>query len=69
MFDASCSSRKGGSPVNDILHAGLLVTPLLFDVMCKFRSYDYAIVSGIEKAFLQIRLTEKTQRFYKIYLV
>ena len=27
--------------------------------MCKFRSYNYAIVSDIEKSFLQIRLAEK----------
>ena len=27
--------------------------------MCKFRSYNYAIVSDIEKSFLQISLAEK----------
>ena len=52
VFDASCPSRKDGPSLNDILHAGPPLTPLLFDVMCKFRSYNNALVSDIEKAFL-----------------
>ena len=59
MFDASYSIKKGGPSLNDILYAGPPLTPLLFDVMCKFWSYNYAIVSNIGKAFLEISLVEK----------
>ena len=48
MIDASCPSGKGGPSLNDILHA---LSPLLFHVMFKFRSYNYAIVTDIEKHF------------------
>ena len=40
MLDACCPSRKGGPSLNDVLHAGGPLTSLLFDVMCKFRSYN-----------------------------
>ena len=59
MFDASCTSRKARSSLNDILHAGPPFNIFLFDVMSKFRSYTYAVVSSIEKEFLQISLAEK----------
>ena len=59
MFDASCPSRKGGPSLNVVLHAEPPLAPLLFDVMCNFRSYNCTIISDIEKAFLQIILAEK----------
>ena len=51
VFDSNCLSAKGGSSLNAILHTELPLTPLLFDVMCKFRPYNDAIVSDIEKHF------------------
>ena len=66
MFDASCPSRKGGPSLNSILHAGPPLTPLLFDVMCNFQSYNCATVSYIEKAFLQISLAEKHKDYTEI---
>ena len=66
MFDACCPSRKGGPSLNDVLHAEGPLTPLLFDVMCKFRSYNYAIVSDIEKAFLQTSLAEKHRDYTRL---
>ena len=66
MFDACWPSRKGRPSLNDVLHAGGPLTPLLFDVMCKFRSYNYAIVSDIEKAFLQTSLAEKHRDYTRL---
>ena len=54
VFDASLPSRKDGPSLNDILHGGWSLTSLLFDVTCKFQSYNYAIVSDLEKVFLQV---------------
>ena len=59
VFDASRNSRKAGSSLNDILHAVPPFKIFLFDVVFKFRPYSYAIVSRIEKAFLQISLAEQ----------
>ena len=52
-FDVICPRRKGKPSLNDILHAEPPLTSLLFDVMGKFGSYNYAIVSDTEKVFLQ----------------
>ena len=68
MFDASCTSRKRGSSPNDILHAETPFNISLFDVMCKFRPYSYAIVSSIEKVFLQISLVEKRRDYTRFIL-
>ena len=38
--------------LKDILHPGSPLTPVLFDVMRKFQSYNYTIVNDIEKSFL-----------------
>ena len=61
VFDASCPSRKHGPSFNDILHAGPLLTPLLFDINC-------AIVSDIEEVFLQISLQKKHRNYTKFIL-
>ena len=66
MFDVSCPSRKGRPSLNGILHAGPPLTPLLFDVMCKFQFYNCATASYIEKAFLQISLAEKHKDYTEI---
>lgn len=41
VVDASRPSRKDGPSLNDIMHGGPSLTSLLFNVMCKFRSYNF----------------------------
>ena len=56
VFDASCKERKSGTSLNDCLHVGPPLTPLLFDILVRFRENRIAIVGDIEKAFLNIEV-------------
>ena len=56
VYDASCKERKTGSSLNDCLHKGPSLTPLIFDMLLRFRSDKVALVGDIEKAFLNIEI-------------
>ncbi|KJH42146.1 hypothetical protein DICVIV_11877 [Dictyocaulus viviparus] len=68
VFDAS-AHQKGQPSLNEVLHQGPLILPQICDILLRFRIGDIAIISDVEKAFLQIRLHEKdrdaTQPTYK----
>ena len=57
MYDASAKST--GPSLNDCLHAGPSLTPLIFDILLRFRVHPIAIVADIEKAFLNIAIAPK----------
>ena len=40
--------------LNDCLHVGPSLTPMIFDVLLKFRTNHVALVGDTEKAFLNI---------------
>ena len=56
VYDASCKDRKTGTALNDCLHVGPPLTPLIFDVLLRFRENRIALVGDIEKAFLNIEI-------------
>ena len=56
VFDAS--ARDNGPNLNDCLYKGPHLTPLLYDILLKFRSHVVALTSDIEKAFLQINVNK-----------
>ena len=56
VFDASCKARKSGVSLNDCLHVGPPMTPLLFEILLRFRENKVALVGDIEKAFLNIEI-------------
>ena len=58
VFDAS-SKEKGGVSLNDCLHVGPALTPLLFDILIRFREKSIALVGDIEKAFLNVEVEER----------
>ena len=41
-----------------VCNKGPCLTPLLFDVLLRFRAHDIALTADIEKAYLQISVTE-----------
>uniref|UniRef100_A0A183FAA1 CCHC-type domain-containing protein n=1 Tax=Heligmosomoides polygyrus TaxID=6339 RepID=A0A183FAA1_HELPZ len=55
VFDAS-AHYSGKPSLNDVLHQGPLILPKLFSMMLRFRTGSIAIISDVEKAFLQVRL-------------
>ena len=56
VFDAS--ARDNGPSLNDCLYKGPHLTPLLYDILLRFRSHVVALTCDIEKAFLQINVNE-----------
>ncbi|XP_075529865.1 uncharacterized protein LOC142563199 [Dermacentor variabilis] len=57
VFDAS-SKAAGKLLLNDVLFAGPNLNSNLADILIRFRVHNVAIMSDIEKAFLQIELAE-----------
>ena len=54
VYDASAKESKSGVALNDCLHTGPSLNPLLFDILVRFRENKVALVGDIEKAFLNI---------------
>ena len=59
VYDASSKERKNGTSLNDCLHTGPSLNPLLFQILVRFRENRVALVGDIEKAFLNIAVDEK----------
>ena len=56
VYDASCKDGKTGVSLNSCLHVGPPMTPMIFDVLLRFRANHVALVGDIEKAFLKIEI-------------
>ena len=50
VYDASRKDRKLGVSLNDCLHVGPSLTPMILDVLLRFRANPVALVGDIEKA-------------------
>ncbi|VDO48298.1 unnamed protein product, partial [Heligmosomoides polygyrus] len=55
VFDASSHAIDELS-LNDVIYEEHSLTPLIHEVLLKFRTHVYTMVADIQKAFLQIRL-------------
>jgi hypothetical protein len=56
VYDSSAKSGKRGVSLNECLHVGPSLNPLLFDVLLRFRMHRVALIADIEKAFLNIEV-------------
>ncbi|XP_048577132.1 uncharacterized protein LOC125559150 [Nematostella vectensis] len=56
IYDASAKTGKRGLSLNDCLHVGPSLNPLLFNVLLRFRLHRVALIADIEKAFLNIEV-------------
>ena len=58
VYDASAKESKNELSLNDCLYKGPSLTPHLFDVLLRFRLHLIAFICDIQKAFLQIKVSE-----------
>ena len=65
-FDAS--SKITGPKLNGCLFSGLSITEVLFSIFLLSRVDRIAMIADIEKAFLQIAVSEK-RKLYSIFVV
>ena len=54
VYDPSAKEGKNGTSLNDCLHTGPSLNPLLFEILVRSRENRVALVRDIEKAFLNI---------------
>ncbi len=54
--DCLAKERKYGKSMNDCLHIGPLLQPLLYHSLLRFRIYSVALLGDIQQAFLQIKV-------------
>ena len=54
VYDASAKDLKSNTSLNDCLHIGPSLNPLLLDILLRFRVNRVALVVDIEKAFLNV---------------
>ena len=59
VFDASAKERKSGRSLNECLHKGPALMPMLFDIVLRYRMYAVALVGDVQKAFHQIEVSEE----------
>ncbi|XP_057312293.1 uncharacterized protein LOC130653800 [Hydractinia symbiolongicarpus] len=65
VFDASAKINHESPCLNDILYKGPQLTPQLYVVLLRFRSYPIVLIADIEKAFLQIAIKETDRNFLR----
>lgn len=56
VYDASSKEGKKGVSLNDCLHVGPTLPPMLYEILIRFREKPIALVDDIEKAFLNIEV-------------
>ena len=58
VYDASSKGSKTEASLNDCLHVGPSLNPLLYNILLWFRENRVALVGDIEKAFLNVEVDE-----------
>ena len=54
VYDASAKDLKSNTSLNDCLHVGHSLNPLLTDILLRFRVNKVALVADIEKTFSNV---------------
>ena len=63
VYDAS--ARNHGPSLNDCLYAGPPLTPLIFNILTRFRVHPVAVTADIEKAFLNIAISPEHRDYLR----
>jgi hypothetical protein len=63
VYDAS--AKTTGPSLNECLYSGPSLTPLIFDILLRFRVHSVAMTADIEKAFLNVAVAEEHRDFLR----
>ena len=66
VFDGSAKANPNLFSLNDCLEKGPNLTPLIFDVLLKFREHKIGITADIEKAFHQIMIKPEDRNMLRL---
>ena len=69
VYDASSKEGKKGTSLNDCLHVGPSLTPLLFDILLRFRENRIVLIGDIEKAFLNVEVDREDRDYLRFLWV
>ena len=69
VYDASARSGKNTSSLNDCLYAGPPLSPLIYDILLRFRAHKTALIGDIEKAFLNVSVHPKDRDYLRFLWV
>ena len=67
VYDASSKEGKYGTSLNDCLHVGPSPTPLLFEILLRFRENNIAIIADIEKHFSMLKSKRRIEIVFAFY--
>ena len=59
VFDAPSKESRIGVSLNDRLHVGPPLVPLLFDVLLRLRTYKVVHIGDIQQAFLNVEVAKE----------
>ena len=65
VFDASAKPSPSTNSVNECMHAGPPLQPLLWDILIRARMSAHVVLADIQKAFLQIGLKEEDRDAFR----
>ena len=69
VYNASCKDRESGVSLNDFLNAGPPHTPLMLDILLRFREKLVVFIVDIEKAFLNIEVSPTDTDYFRLLWV
>eukprot|EP00794_Sanderia_malayensis_P018427 gene18427-biopygen12366 len=69
VYDASCKDKVTKISLNDCLHVGPSLTPLIFDILLRFRGMRVGLVGDIAKAFLNIEVNPEDRDCLRFFWV
>ena len=68
VYDAS-SKISGQVSINECLHPGPPLTPMIFDIPIRFRVHKIALVGDLEKAFLNVEVDPEQRNLLRFLWV
>jgi hypothetical protein len=65
VFDASAKPQPTSNSINECMYPGPPLQPLLWDILVRARMSPYLLIGDVEKAFLQIALSEEDRDAFR----